>query len=70
MSSCNGLSRGSVNLKSQFLDMLPNEIKAGAIRGPKLALIIRKSREDITRNIKFGPPDAQTKAVEVFGTEG
>ena len=70
MSSCNGLWRSPVNPKSYFLDVLPNEIKARAIRGPKLAFMIRKSGKDIIRNIGFRPPDAQTKAVEIFGTKG
>ena len=69
MLSCNGLWRSPVNPKSYSLDVLPNKIKARAIRGPKLAFMVRKSGEDITRNIRFGPPDAQTKAVEVFGTK-
>lgn len=70
MSSCNGLSRSPVNLESYSLDVLPNKIEARAIRSPKLAFIVRESSEDITRNIRFGPPDTQTKAVEFFASKG
>ena len=69
MTSCNGLSRSPANLESYSLYVLPNKIEARAVRSPKLAFIIRKSREDIVRNIRFGSPDAQTKAVEFFRTE-
>ena len=69
MSSCDGLSRSPVNLESYFLYVLPNKIEARAVGSPKLAFIIRESCEDIARNIRVGPPDAQTKAVESFDTE-
>ena len=57
-------------MESYSLDVLPNKIEARAVRSPKLTFMIWESREDVTRNVRIGPSNAQTKAVEVFRTEG
>jgi hypothetical protein len=55
---------------SYSLDVVPKQIEARAIRGPKLAFKVGESGKDIIRDIRLRSPNAQAETVKVFTSEG
>jgi hypothetical protein len=59
-----------VDPEGNSLDLVPDKIETGAIWGPKLALEVRESRENIIGDVRFGSPNAQAETKKIFGAEG
>jgi hypothetical protein len=62
--------RGLVNLESYSLNVLPKQIEARAVRGPKLAIKVGESVKDIIRDFRLRSPNAQAETVKAFTSDG